>query len=183
MNFPGVYTGFTTWLATRVPLTGIGDHHPEAIEWPLVFLTSGVVLTALVIGWLIYGKDADTQLERDRFRIPVLWPLWEHLYFIDDIYMNGIVRPIMGPIARIVLWIDMRVIDGIANAIGAVSLVFARVVKVTDENVVDGVFNATGAATGASGSLLRKTFTGRVQQYAAFSFIGVLVIVGLFIIF
>ncbi len=182
-NIPGVYTGFTSWLATRVPLTGIGDHHPEGIEWPLVFLTSAIVITSLVIGWLIYGKDADTQLERDRLRIPVLWPLFEHLYFIDDFYMNGIVRPTMGPLARMVLWIDMRVVDGVANAVGAVSLVFARVVKVTDENVVDGVFNATGAATGVSGSVLRKSFTGRIQQYAAFSFIGVLVIVVLFIIF
>jgi NADH-quinone oxidoreductase subunit L len=183
MNFPGVYTGFTTWLATRVPLTGIGDHHPEGIEWSLVFVTSGVVISALVIGWLIYGKDKETQLERDSFSIPILWPLWEHLYFIDDFYMNAIVRPIMGPLARVILWIDMRVVDGVVNAIGAVSLVFARAVKVTDENVVDGAFNATGAITGASGSVLRKTATGRVQQYAAFSFIGVLVIVGLFVIF
>jgi len=182
-NIPGVYTGFTTWLATRVPLTGIGDHHPESIELPLVLLTSAVVITSLALGWFIYGKDADTQVERDRLRIPVLWPLFEHLYFIDDIYMNGIVRPTMGPLARIVLWIDMRVVDGIVNAVGAVSLVFARVVKATDENIVDGVFNATGAATGASGSLLRKSFTGRIQQYAAFSFIGVLVIVVLFIVF
>jgi len=183
LNFPGVYTGFTTWLATRVPLTGIGDHHAEGFEWPLVFLTSGIVIAALVIGWLIYGRDADSQAARDRLYIPVLWPLWEHLYFIDDFYMNAIVRPIMGPLARLVLWIDMRVVDGVANAIGAVSLLFARAVKVADETVVDGAFNATGATAGMSGSLLSKTFTGRVQQYAAFSFIGVIVIAGLFMIF
>ena len=182
-NIPGVYTGFTTWLATRVPLTGMGDHHAEGIDWVLVVLTGVLVVSALAIGWSIYGRDAETQLERDRLRIPVLWPLFENLYFIDDFYMNAIVRPTMGPLARIVLWIDMRVVDGIVNTIGAVSLVFGRAVRVTDENVVDGVFNATGAATGLSGSLLRKTFTGRVQQYAAFSFVGVLVIVGLFIIF
>ena len=41
---------------------------------------------------------------------------------------------------------------------------------------------ATGAATGASGSVLRRAFTGRVQQYAAFSFVGVIVIAVLFII-
>ena len=52
----------------------------------------------------------------------------------------------------------------------------------TDETVVDGVYNATGAATGASGGVLRRTFTGRIQQYAAFSFIGVIVIAVLFII-
>jgi hypothetical protein len=61
--------------------------------------------------------------------------------------------------------------------------VFARVVRATDENVVDGVYNASAAATGAAGSELRKTVTGQVQQYAAFSFIGVLVVVVLFIVF
>jgi NADH-quinone oxidoreductase subunit L len=183
VNVPGVYTGFTTWLATRVPLTGMGDHHPDAIDWTLVGITSAIVLTSLAIGWLIYGKDADTQLDRDRFRIPVLWPLFENLYFIPQFYMNAIVRPIMGPLANAVLWFDMYVIDGVANGVGAVSVVFARVVRATDENVVDGVYNASAAATGVAGSELRKTVTGQVQQYAAFSFIGVLVVVVLFIVF
>jgi hypothetical protein len=58
----------------------------------------------------------------------------------------------------------------------------ASAVRVTDENVVDGFYNATGALTGGSGSVLRRTFTGRVQQYAAFSFVGVIVIAVLFIV-
>ncbi len=182
MNIPGVFTGFTEWLATRVPLTGLGDHHAESFDWPLVALTSGIVVASVVIAWFIYGKDADTQLERDRLRIPVLWPLFEHLYYIDDLYTYAIVRPTMGPLANAVLWFDVYVIDGVVNGIGAVSLVVSKGVKAIDENVVDGIFNATGAATGGSGDLLRRTFTGRVQQYAAFSFIGVLVIVVLFII-
>ena len=182
MNIPGVFTGFTEWLATRVPLTGLGDHHAESFDWPLVALTSGIVVASVVIAWFIYGKDADTQLERDRLRIPVLWPLFEHLYYIDDLYTYAIVRPTMGPLAKAVLWFDVYVIDGVVNGIGAGSLVVSKGVKATDENVVDGIFNATGAATGGSGDLLRRTFTGRVQQYAAFSFIGVLVIVVLFMI-
>jgi NADH-quinone oxidoreductase subunit L len=183
VNIPGVYTGFTTWVATRVPLTGMGDHHPEGFDIPLIWLVTPLVLLAVGIGWWLYGRDADTQKERDRLRIPILWPLWENLYYIDDFYMSGIVRPTKGPLARAVLWFDMNVVDGIVNAVGAGSLEVARGVRTVDENVVDGVYNATGAVTGASGSLLRKSFTGRVQQYIAFSFIGVIVIAVLFIIF
>jgi NADH-quinone oxidoreductase subunit L len=183
VNIPGVYTGFTTWVATRVPLTGMGDHHPESIDWTLVAITSSVVVTSLVIAWLLYGKDADTQSQRDRFRIPGLWPLFHNLYYIPSFYMRAIVRPIMGPMANVVLWFDMHVIDGVVNAVGAGSVAFARVVRATDEEVVDTVYNATAAATGMSGSGLRKAVSGRVQQYAAFSFIGVLVIVVLFIVF
>lgn len=182
VNIPGVYTGFTTWLATRDPLTGMGDHHPEGFDWPLVFVVMLVVLGAVAVGWRLYGRDAATQAERDTFRIPVLWPLFENLYYIDDLYMNGIVRPTMGPIARAVLWWDVHVVDGIVNGVGLGSVGLARVVRRVDENVVDSVFNEASAGIGGAGTILRRSFTGRVQQYAAFSFIGVVVLVVVFII-
>ena len=52
-----------------------------------------------------------------------------------------------------------------------------------DQRGVDGVFHGVSAGTGASGGFLRKAFTGRVQQYAAISFAGVVVIALLFMIF
>ena len=185
VNMPGIYTGFTDWLATRVPLSGIGDHHPETFDFALIAIVTPLVLVGLAVGWMLYGRGAagKTQAERDSFRIPVLWPLFEHLYYIDDFYMAGIVRPTKGALARAVLWVDMNVIDSVVNAVGAGSMQLARIVRIADENVVDGVYNATGAATGASGTVLRRTFTGRVQQYVAFSFVGVIVIAVLFIIF
>ena len=137
------------------------------------------------MGWWLYGKDEETQAARDTFRIPGLWPLFEHLYYIDDLYMNAIVRPTMGPIARAVLWFDQHVVDGVVNGVGAVNMQLARFTRATDEYVVDGVYNAIGAGTDATGSALRRNFTGRVQQYAAFAFLGVVVIAvayGLFIL-
>ncbi len=183
VNIPGVYTGFTDWLATRSPSTTFDLHHAESFDWAVVVASSLVVVAAVVVGWMIYGKDADTQRERDRVRIPVIWPLLENLYYIDDFYMKGIVRPIMGPIARVILWFDMRVVDGVVNGVGLGAKGLASGVQVIDADVVDGVYNLTAAGTGTSGDVLRKSFTGRVQQYAAFSFVGVIVIVVLFIIF
>ncbi|GMQ94005.1 MAG: NADH-quinone oxidoreductase subunit L [Acidimicrobiia bacterium] len=182
INFPGVYTGFTTWLATRVPLTGMGDHHAEGLDWSLVLIVTPVVLIGVAIGWWLYGKDKKSQAARDTFRIPVLWPLFENLYYIDDFYMNGIVRPTMGPIANVVLWWDRNVVDGIVNGVGLGSLGVAKAVRVFDQNVVDGFYNEIGAGVDELGSGMRKSFTGRVQQYAAFSFVGVVVIAVLFII-
>lgn len=183
VNVPGVYTGFTDWLGTRVPLSGIGDHHAESFDWPVLIISTLLVVAALVIGWRVYGKDAETQIARDRIRIPILWPLLEHKYYIDDLYMSGIVRPIMGPIARMIQWIDMNIVDGVVNAVGLGSLGVAKGVQSFDANVVDGMYNAAGAGTDGAGTILRKSFTGRVQQYAAFSFVGVIVIAVLFIIF
>ena len=182
VNWPGVYTGFTTWVATRIPLAGMGDHHPEGLDWSLVIIVTPVVLVGVAVGWWVYGRKKEPQAERDTFRIPVLWPLFENLYYIPAFYMNFIVRPIMGPIASVVLWWDMYVIDGFVNLVGLGSLGLAQVVRVFDQNVVDGFYNELGAGVEGSGSGLRLMFTGRVQQYAAFSFIGVVVIAVLFII-
>ena len=182
VNFPGVYTGFTTWLATRSPLTGMGDHHAEGLDWALIAIVTPVVLAGAGIGWWIYGKDKETQAERDTFRIPVLWPLFENLYYIDDFYTVAIVRPIMGPAARVILWWDMHVVDGVVNLVGGGMIGIAKGVRVFDQNVVDGFYNKIGAGIDGMGSSLRKSFTGRIQQYAAFSFVGVVVITVLFII-
>ena len=38
-----------------------------------------------------------TQAERDRFQIPLLYPLLRRKYFLDDLYWYGIVQPIKGP--------------------------------------------------------------------------------------
>ena len=160
----------------------MGDHHPEGLDWSLVIIVTPVVLVGVAVGWWIYGRKKEPQADRDTFRIPVLWPLFENLYYIPDFYMNVIVRPLMGSIANIVLWFDMYVIDGFVNLVGLGSLGLAKVVRVFDQNVVDGFYNELGAGVGEAGSGLRLMFTGRVQQYAAFSFVGVVVIAVLFII-
>ena len=182
LNIPGMFTPFTDWVATRVPLVGLGDHHPEGFDIPLILIVTPLVLVGVGIGWWLYGKDRDTQAERDSFRIPVLWPLWQNLYYIDDFYMAAIVRPTKGAIANAVLWFDLNVIDAVVNGVGAASQVLARVTRWTDEDVVDSIYNGAGALTEASGSVLRRNFSGRVQQYAAFSFLGVVAIAVLFIV-
>jgi NADH-quinone oxidoreductase subunit L len=181
VNMPGIYTGFTDWLATRAHV--MGDHHAEAIDWALVFVVTAFVLTGVAIAWRVFYPDRATQLERDRFSIPVLYPLLRHKYYIDDLYLTGIMRPTMGPVAAAVLWIDERVVDNVANGLGVAARLVARRVVDVDQYGVDGVYHAASAATGGVGGVLRLAFTGRVQQYAAFSFLGVVVIAALFLIF
>ncbi|MGI9643050.1 MAG: NADH-quinone oxidoreductase subunit L [Acidimicrobiia bacterium] len=182
LNIPGVFTPFTDWVATRVPLVGLGDHHPEGFDIPLILIVTPLVLVGVGIGWWLYGKDKDTQAERDSFRIAGLWPLWQNLYYIDDFYMAAIVRPTKGAIAQAILWFDLHVIDAVVNAVGVGSQALARITRWTDEDVVDTVYNGAGALTEASGSVLRRNFSGRVQQYAAFSFLGVVIIAVVFIV-
>jgi NADH-quinone oxidoreductase subunit L len=180
LNVPGVTDVFIRWVTVRA--FPIVEHHAEGMNWTLVFIVTPIVLVALTVGfWLFRPKD--TQAERDAFTIPVLYPLFEHKFYIDDFYMDGIIRPTMGPLADGTLWIDMNVIDGVPNLAGGAAKHVAAAVNTIDQNAVDGVYNSVSAGTGATGGFLRKALTGRVQQYAAMSFAGVVIIAALFMIF
>jgi NADH-quinone oxidoreductase subunit L len=181
LNIPGITDTFTDLVNTRA--FPMGDHHAESVDFPLLLIVTPLVLLGLFLGWRAFGRDRDTQAQRDSFRIPVLYPLLDHNYYIDDFYLDGIMRPTMGPLARAVLWVDMHVVDGVVNGAAGAVRQWATGVDVVDQVAVDGVYNLTGATTDATGGFLRLFFSGRVQQYAALSFAGVVVIAALFIIF
>ena len=56
------------------------------------------------------------------------------------------------------------------------------VYKHIDQGVVDTLVNGTGAGAEASGEVLRKAQTGKVQAYGAYLFIGAAVLVAIFVI-
>nr|PZN36198.1 MAG: NADH-quinone oxidoreductase subunit L [Actinomycetota bacterium] len=173
LNIPGVSIpgigSFTEWLAVRgVPM---GDHHAESIDFFLagVGLAAGVL--GLLFGWLLYGKDKETQQARDSFEIPLLYPLFRRKYFLDDL-ADGITHATMGPVARFVNWTHTYIIDGIVNAVGGLMVLLGRFVyNGLDQRGVDGIVNGLSAITDGAGGVVRKWQTGRVQQYAA-AFVG-----------
>jgi NADH-quinone oxidoreductase subunit L len=92
-------------------------------------------------------------------------------YYLDDLYTDGIVASIKGPVARVAYWFNQRVIDGVVNGVGIGARRSAWVVyDVIDQKVVDGVVNGAGLTAEESGGILRFIQTGRVQQYAALLF-------------
>ncbi len=100
-NIPGVewpgIRNFTEWLAVRV--VPMGDHHAEGIDFALAAIGLGAALAGLIVGWLIFAPDADTQEARDRrLEIPLLYPLFRRKYYIDDLAL-GLVWLIKAPLA------------------------------------------------------------------------------------
>ena len=181
-NVPGLFTGFTHWLAARPQV--MGDHHSESIDFALAGIGLAVALAGIAAGTRLWKRDAATQQARDTFRIPVLYPLLANKYYIDDLYLKGVVGPIMGPIARFTNWTNTYVIDGAVNAFGAVSVFLSRIVyHGLDQRGIDLAFNAAASATGEAGDAVRYTTSGRIQQYAAGLFVGAVLLVVGFLIF
>ncbi len=179
LNVPGFTKTFTELVGGR--FTPVLDHHAESLNYLLAVLGGGAALVGIGIGYRIWGPDAKTQAERDTFYIPVLYPLLSHKYYIDDFYMDGIVRPIRGPIARATDWVNGHVIDLFVNGAGFLAMAVGKYVYTFDQKGLDGAINASGAVTGGWGGLLRKLQTGKVQDYAGFIVAGAVLLVAGFI--
>jgi NADH-quinone oxidoreductase subunit L len=183
LNIPGlrwpVIGNFTDWLGVRV--VAMGDHHAEGIDFALAAIGLVAALAGLALGWMIWSKDRPTQRQRDRFFVPVLYPLLERKYFVDDAAL-GVVGVTAGPLARFVDWTNTYIIDGFINVVGGATKFLGGVVyNGLDQLGVDGIFNGLSAGADSAGAALRKIQTGRVQQYAAGFIAGTLILVVLFV--
>ena len=184
-NIPGRSWGpirnFTDWVGVRI--VPMRDYHPSGIEWDLAAYGLAAALGGIILGWLLFSPEAETQAERDRLEIPVLYPLLRRKYYLDHLYMHGVVNPIKGPIARGVDWVNGYVIDAVVNGAAYVTawlgnLVYGRL----DQQGIDLVLNAAAGGTRGAGGRLRLVQTGKVQQYAGAFIVGALVLVVVFVI-
>ncbi len=182
VNIPGIYTGFHHWVEERQVFQAV----EAATSFDLAALIPGVLagLAGIFLAYLAFYPNRATQKERDRVRIPVLYPLLERKYFLDDLYWYGVVEPIKGPLARAVNWINTYVIDGIINGLAGVTMWLGRFVyNGLDQRGVDGVVHGLSLAADSAGGSLRRLQSGRVQQYAAGFVAGTLVLVLAIVVF
>ena len=78
-------------------------------------------------------------------------------YFVDEIYNAVIVQPIKG-VSSLLLWRGM------------------------DAALIDGTVNGVGRVVRASSNSLRRLQTGSIRAYAASLFLGVVVILGWYLL-
>ena len=105
-----------------------------------------------------------------------VYTLLEHKYYLDDIYWNGIIRPIRDPLAAAAYWTNQHVIDGVVNGTATLAYAFSGVASWFDRNVIDGAVNGAGTVSAMFGRGLRTIQTGKVQWYAVGLFAGVILL-------
>ncbi|MDQ3782721.1 MAG: NADH-quinone oxidoreductase subunit L [Actinomycetota bacterium] len=181
INIPGITSTFTDVVGARFHL--VADHHAESFDYLAMVLGLAAAVGGIALGYRLWFPDKATQAERDTFTIPGLYPLLSAKYHIDTFYMDGIIRPIRGPVAGAVNWVNGHVIDFVVNGAGLAAMALGRGVYVLDQQGVDGAINAAGAATGAGGGVLRRMQSGRIEQYATWLIGGTVALVAGFIIF
>jgi NADH-quinone oxidoreductase subunit L len=107
----------------------------------------------------------------------------ENKYYLDDIYLGGIVRPVQYSVSKAAYWFNQRVLDGVVNGVAAGTLKTSHATyNQIDQQVVDLAVNGAAGLTGMTGGLLRYIQTGNVQRYAAVLFVAIALFVALFAI-
>jgi len=175
INAPGIEK-FAHWVRFEVPgVEGfeIPEHKFNAGLALFSFAVAGAGL--LVSTMVFYWKNAPAKGAWKR--VPVFRALNTFLvekYYLDHLFVGGVVGSIKGPIARAVYWTNQNIIDGVVNAVGVGAKLVGRFTyDVIDQKGVDGIVNGIGVSASETGGVLRLVQSGRVQQYALMLFAAV----------
>ena len=90
-------------------------------------LSTLVALGGLFLAYTLYAVRA-------RERDPVLgipgYSVLEHKYYLDDLYMNGIVYPVRDRVSAAVYWFNQHVLDGVVNGAASVARGLSKLVMI-----------------------------------------------------
>jgi NADH-quinone oxidoreductase subunit L len=170
LGAPQLGAPFADWVFFEEP------HEPEFLAW-VAALSIGAAALGIAIGWLAYGR------ERDRDPVLELGPvttLLQNRYYMDHIYMRGIIFPIRDKVSAAVYWTNQHLLDGAVNGAASLARAFGQGAVWFDRNVIDGGVHGVAGIAGFTGGLLRYIQSGNVQRYAAFLFTGVVILAIIF---
>jgi NADH-quinone oxidoreductase subunit L len=175
LGFP-VIGPFSDWIT--VPGH---EHHGFETLYNIVLPVGSLLIAGagIFVGYLIFYKE---RVRYDILAGPFAWMyrLVENKYYLDDIYLKGIVKPVQYPLAAAAYWTNQHILDGIVNGAAKGTVAVAGFTyEDIDQGVVDFMVNGAAGLTGWSGGILRYIQSGNVQRYAAVLFASVALFVGL----
>jgi len=125
------------------------EHNTELM---LMGISVLVAVVGIVLAYVMYVARAQRPAEDDAPR-SAPENLVYHKYYVDELYNNLIVKPVMALSTGLYKFVENGIIDPIANGVGRVTL--------------------------AGGQLLRNVQTGSVETYLIMMVIGIVLILGL----
>ena len=131
-------------------------HHEAAqtsgiMEWVLMALSAVVAIVAIILAQYMYLVNPGAP-DRWSKRYASVYKLLSNKYYVDEIYMAGIVNPLR-------------------NLAGYLS-------QVLDAGIIDGAVNGLAAFFGRTSEETRKLQTGYVRNYGLAMLMGVVVVLG-----
>jgi NADH-quinone oxidoreductase subunit L len=178
LGFP-IIGPFNDWIT-------VPGHEVHGFEtlYNIVLPVSSLIVAGLAV-WLGIQFFYKGRFRVDLLGGPFAWAyrFVQNKYYLDDLYLGGIVRPIQYPLAQAAYWTNQHILDGIVNGSATGTLVTAEhTYDTVDQGIVDFMVNGAAGLTGWSGGILRYIQSGHIQRYAAVLFAAIAIFVGLFAI-
>jgi NADH-quinone oxidoreductase subunit L len=126
-----------------------------ALEWVLMALSAVVAISAIILAQYMYLVNPDLPGRLSK-RYASIYKLLANKYYVDEIYMAGIVNPLR-------------------NLAGFLSQTF-------DAGIIDGAVNGLAAFFGWTGEETRKLQTGYVRNYGLAMLVGAVVVLGYLVV-
>jgi NADH-quinone oxidoreductase subunit L len=107
--------------------------------------------------------------------------LLSNKYYVDELYNATFIKGTMA--SSVGLWtFDRRVVDGVVNGSGWLTVFASWVSSLIDKYIVDGAVNLVGRSSEESSFLFRRAQTGLVQNYALLMLGGVFAFVSIYLL-
>ena len=156
-----------------------GQHvHEPHLHLALGGLSVLLFVVGAGVGYAVYGKGMP---RRDpTLNMGFATTLFANKFYLDELYLNGLVRPIRTTVATASNWLNQNVFDAPPNLLGKAAIRAGDGAYGMDQSVVDGAVNGSGRTADYLGRGLKLLQNGNVQAYATAMFIGIVALAVVF---
>jgi NADH-quinone oxidoreductase subunit L len=144
----------------------------------LISLVVATIGIALAYRWYVTSPEVSEHLAE---RWALAHRILANKYYVDELYNAIVVSGTFG-LGRGLWTFDRRVVDGVVNGTGWVTVISAWCSGLTDRTIVDGLVNLIGRICEEASFWFRKLQTGLVQNYALLMLFGVFAFVTVYLL-
>ncbi|MEN9937099.1 MAG: hypothetical protein RLZZ387_3678 [Chloroflexota bacterium] len=155
----------------------------ESAFSPAIMMTASVVaLLGIGAGFLVYRGAFTSAEDKDPLErlLPGVFGLLNRRFQVDELYVATFTRLVNG-LAQAWDWLDRRVLDRAVDGTGSLTQLIGRVNFILDDTLLNDGADALAAGTAAGGDQARRSATGKIQDYVAIVFAGVVVLGAVFL--
>jgi NADH-quinone oxidoreductase subunit L len=188
MTTPLVVLALFAVFAGFVNLPYDGWHHLADFFFPfaekessfngtIMLIASLVALAGIGVGYALYRGAFLTAQDRDPLErmLPGAFRLAHERFRVDELYAATLGR-LTGALARGWTWLDTRVLGRLVSGTGGLTEFLGRVSFIVDDTVLNDGGDALASGTLASGDRARRATNGKIQDYVAVVFAGVVLL-------
>jgi len=152
---------------------------------PMFFVSLGLVAVGIGLGVLMYrragAQDRHRRAETDplEYKQPALFRFLENKMWLDELYDRTVVA-FAAISARVSVWMDRHVWDGLVRGFGGLGQLFGIFTTDFDERGINAGVDETTVGTRGLGRVLSRWHSGQIQTYLGVVAIGMLALLLLY---